>query len=88
MTVEQVRQGEQFIQWIIGYEQRVEQLEAIIKRREEYHDRHGFDGQYEWITIRDYNCKIDAKFALDILKSELDKELEQLEITRRELFEL
>jgi hypothetical protein len=43
---------------------------------------------YEWITIRDIPCYVDYKVALNLLKGQLDRELEQLEITRRELFEL
>jgi hypothetical protein len=44
--------------------------------------------EYEWVTIRELPCYIDYKVALDLLKAQLDRELEQLEITRRELFEL
>jgi hypothetical protein len=44
--------------------------------------------QYEWITIRDLPCYIDYKVALDLLKSQLDREIKQLEEKRRELFEL
>ena len=82
MTVEQFRQGEHLIQCIIGYEERIGQLEKIVKGMDEIH----FD--YEWITIRDMPCYVDYKVALNLLKGQLDRELEQLEITRRELFEL
>jgi len=82
MTVEQVRQGEHLIQCIIKYEERIEQLEKIVKGMDEIH----FD--YEWITIRNIPCYIDYKVALDLLKGQLDRELKQLEETRRELFEL
>jgi hypothetical protein len=82
MTVEQVRQGERLIQFIIENEERIEQLEKLIKNMDTIHF------QYEWVTIRDLPCYIDYKVALNLLKSQLDREIEQLEITRRELFEL
>jgi len=82
MTVEQVRQGEHLIQMIIENEERVEQLEKLIKNMDVIHFK------YEWITIRDIPCYIDYKVALNLLKSQLDRELKQLEETRRELFEL
>jgi len=82
MTVEQVRQGEHLIQCIIGYEERIEQLEKVIEKME------SIFFTYEWITIRNIPCYIDYKVALDLLKGQLDRELKQLEETRRELFEL
>ena len=82
MTVEQVRQGERLIQFIIENEERIEQLEKLIENMDTIHFL------YEWITIREIPCYIDYKVALNLLKSQLDRELEQLEITRRELFEL
>jgi hypothetical protein len=82
MTVEQFRKGERLIQFIIENEERVEQLEKVIEKMDTIHF------QYEWITIRDQPCYVDYKVALNLLKSQLAKELEQLEITRRELFEL
>ena len=82
MTVEQVRQGEHLIQCIIRYEERIKQLEKIVKGMDEIH----FD--YELITIRDLPCYIDYKVALNLLKSQLDREIKQLEEKRRELFEL
>jgi hypothetical protein len=82
MTVEQVRKGELLIQLIIENEERVEQLEKLIKNMDTIHF------QYEWVTIRDLPCYIDYKVALDLLKSQLDRELKQLEEKRRELFEL
>ena len=82
MTVEQVRQGEFLIQLIIENEERVEQLEKLIEKMDEIHF------EYEWITIRDIPCYVDYKVALDLLKGQLDRELKQLEETRRELFEL
>jgi hypothetical protein len=82
MTVEQVRQGERLIQFIIENEERVEQLKKVIEKMESIYFT------YEWITIRDIPCYVDYKVALDLLKIQLVKEIEQLEITRRELFEL
>lgn len=82
MTVEQVRQGELLIQFIIENEERVEQLKKLIEKMDEIHF------EYEWITIRNLPCYVDYKVALNLLKGQLDRELKQLEETRRELFEL
>jgi hypothetical protein len=82
MTVEQVRQGERLIQFIIENEERVEQLKKVIEKMESIYFT------YEWITIRDIPCYIDYKVALNLLNGQLDRELKQLEETRRELFEL
>jgi hypothetical protein len=82
MTVEQVRQGERLIQFIIENEERVEQLKKVIEKMESIYFT------YEWITIRDIPCYVDYKVALNLLKGQLDKEIKQLEETRRELFEL
>lgn len=82
MTVEQFRKGELLIQLIIENEERVEQLKKVIKNMEI------IIFQYQIILIHDQPCYIDYKVALDILKSQLDKELKKLEETRRELFEL
>lgn len=82
MTVEQFRKGELLIQLIIENEERVEQLKKVIKNMEIIYF------QYQIILIHDQPCYIDYKVALDILKSQLDKELKKLEETRRELFEL
>jgi len=82
MTVEQFRKGELLIQLIIENEERVEQIEKVIEKME------SICFTYEWITIRDQPCYVDYKVALNLLKAQLTKELEQLEITRRELFEL
>lgn len=82
MTVEQFRKGELLIQLIIENEERVEQLEKLIKNMDVIHFK------YEWVTIRDLPCYIDYKVALDLLNSQLDRELKQLEEKRRELFEL
>lgn len=82
MTVEQFRKGELLIQLIIENEERVEQLKKVIKNMEIIYF------QYQIILIHDQPCYIDYKVALDILKSQLDKELKKLEEIRRELFEL
>ena len=82
MTVEQFRKGEHLIQLIIENEERVDQLKKVIEKMESIYFT------YEWITIRDIPCYVDYKVALDLLKIQLVKEIEQLEITRRELFNL
>lgn len=82
MTVEQFRKGELLIQLIIENEERVEQLKKVIKNMEIIYF------QYQIILIHDQPCYIDYKVALDLLKGQLVKEIEQLELTRKELFEL
>jgi hypothetical protein len=82
MTVEQFRKGEHLIQLIIENEERVDQLKKVIEKMESIHF------QYEIILIHDQPCYVDYKVALDLLKIQLVKEIEQLEITRRELFNL
>ena len=90
MTVEQFEKAKDLIEWMKSNEKRIEEIQNIIQKKEEQYSRNGIDidGWHEWITINGYSCRIDAKVALDILKSELNREIEELELTRRELFEL